>query len=51
MGEGCTDISDKLQGVAYCVYALLFRLGLLQIVGFLSYTEPLPALTDALVDF
>lgn len=35
---------------AHRVHALLFRPGLLQIVGFLSNTEPFPVLADALID-
>lgn len=44
------DYLEKLEDGSYSVYALLLGLGLLQIVGFLSYAEPFPALTDALVD-
>lgn len=43
-------LKKRVEDVAYCIYALFLRLGLLQIVAFLSYAEPFPALTDTLVD-
>lgn len=40
----------EVEDAAYCVYAFLLRLGLFQIVAFLSHAEPFPAFTDSLVD-
>lgn len=41
----------KVGDETHNICAFLLRLGLLQVVAFLSYTEPFPAFTDALVDF
>lgn len=43
-------LNSKVKDVSYSVSAVLLGLGLLQIVGFLSHTEPFPALTYTLVD-
>lgn len=36
--------------MTYWVYAIFLHLGPLQVISFISYIEPLPAVADALVD-
>lgn len=36
--------------MTYWVHAFLLHLGPLQVISFISYIEPLPAVTDVLVD-
>lgn len=36
--------------MTYWVHTIFLHLGLLQVISFISYIEPLPAVADALVD-